>query len=112
MWYQEKTAQPEKEAAAQNEVPEPRIWTRFETDLTSAFTSYQCKPSVTKLLAQTWKCKSMRGPYTHVLQKMLVKPSSCIKKNMYLLHIPQWFFSVLIFYYHHKEAEIYDIPPD
>lgn len=96
MCYQEKTAQPKKEEAVWNEVPKPWIWTRFETDLTSAFTSYQRKLSVTKLLAQTWKYRSMRGLYTHVLQKMLAKPSSSIK-NMYLLHTPHWvFFSLNI----------------
>lgn len=48
------TAQPEKEEAAWNEVLKPWIWTRFKTDVTSAFTNYQHKPSVTGLLAQTW----------------------------------------------------------
>lgn len=100
------TARPEKEEAARSEVLKPWIWTRFKTDVASAFTSYQRKPSVTGLLAQTWKYKPVRELYNPVLWTTLVKSSLSIK--IYLLHTPHWvgFFPVLVFYYHHKKAEI------
>lgn len=91
------TAQPEKEEAAQTEVLKPQVQARFKADLTSAFTSYQRKPSVTGLLAQAWKYKPMRGLYTHVLWTVLIKPRLCV--YIHLLQTPHWvrfwFFSSL-----------------